>query len=370
MRTIKELVAGNVIFKSTIWDDVVTAIRNCIDPTEENAYTFNTVDNILAEDFGDYELNPELIDSDDGTTVTYDTYALARRVDTVIGQNKEYWLRFVQSIEAEFNPLWNVDGTEEITHVHAKQKVTDELGKVKLTDKYGTSVTSESLGDVRHKDAKAAVTVTQKDNLDDPGFGNDANKVTTTHGARSEGHNVADSSVGVSSPGKETTRSTGTTVTEHDETTMDSLTYKAKSRDTVAQTGANAGSESVSAYADKYGEYSDTVANGPTKSTTDTNQHTDELTITHRRHDSDTDPEANTYTRQNYDDVHETDAHTNTKTSDAYTDTDTIRKFGNIGVTKTTELLEDNIAFGKKLRLATIIANEISKKLALACIWY
>lgn len=368
MRTIKELASANVIFKSTVWDDVVTTIRNCIDPTEENAYTFNTVDSILAEDFGDYELNPELIDSDDGTTVTYDTYALARRIDTVIGQNKEYWLRFVESIEAEFNPLYNVDANERIEHIRAKQKVTDELGKVKLTDKYGTAVTKESLGDVRQKDAKAAVTVTQKDNLDDSSFGQNANKVTTTHGARSEGHNVADSSIGVSAPGKKTTRSAGTTVTEHDETTMDSLTYKAKTRDTVEQ--SDAGSDTESAYADKYGEYTDTVANGPTKSTTDTNQHTDELTITHRRNDSDATPEDNTYTRQNYDDVHETDSRTNTKTSDAYTDVDTIHRYGNIGVTKSTELLEDNIEFGKKLRLATIIANEISKKLALACIWY
>lgn len=370
MRTIKELLASNVVFKSTIWDDVVTTIRNCIDPSDNNAYTFNTVDAILAEDFGDYELNPELVETDDGTTATYDTYALAKRIDTVIGQNKEYWLRFVQSIEAEFNPLWNVDANERIEHVKAKQKVTDELGKVKLTDKYGTSVTTESLGDVRQKDAKAAVTVTQKDNLDDSAFGSNANKVTTTHGARSEGHNVADSSVGVSTAGKETTHSAGTTVTEHDETTMDSLTYKAKTRDTVAQTGANAGSDSESAYADKYGEYTDTVANGPTKSTTDTNQHTDELTTTHRRNDSDANPEPNTYTRQNYDDIHTTDARTNTKTSDAYTDVDNIRRYGNIGVTKTTELLSDNIEFGRKLRLATIIANEISKKLALAAVWY
>lgn len=318
MRTIKDLANTTTIFHSTIWADVVEEIREVIDVEDNNVFVTNIVDDILVSDFGDYELHPELVTSENymDESAVYDTTALAKRVDTCIGQNKEYWLRFVQSIKAEFNPLYNVDAEEITTSEYGEQEVKNTIGERANHNTYGQK-------EIDYKHAQQTVDFTPAEK-----------QVETTDDAYNVSHAI------------------GARTTTHDETTMDDVAnYKHKDKDTVTVTANGSGYGDID-HIDQKKVTEVTKAINNTKDTTVAQTYTD------------------TDTHKTYTDNLTQDETTDTRHSDEYTDTVTVERHGNIGVTKSTELLTDNIEFGKILRLATIIANEISKKISLAAIWY
>lgn len=318
MRTIKDLANTTIIFHSSVWADVVEEIRDVIDEIDNDVYITNIVDDILVSDFGDYELHPELVTSEDYSddSAVYDTTALAKRVDTCIGQNKEYWLRFVESIKAEFDPLYNVDATEITTTEYGEHEVTNTIGERGNHNTYGKR-------EIDYMHAQQTVDFTPAEK-----------QVQTTDSAHDVSHAI------------------GARTTTHDETTMDDVAnYKHKDKDTTTVTPNASGYGDVDHY-DQHTVTETSKALNNTKDSTVASTYTD------------------TDTHKSYTDDLTSDEATDTRNSGEHTDTKTKRHYGNIGVTKATELLADNIEFGKILRLATIIANEISKKISLAAIWY
>lgn len=362
---LKDILKTNVIFKSTIFDDTVADIRDFLDPKENNSYLINSIDSYIGMEYGDWEVVPDLKDDDD----ELDTDELARRVDTVIACNKYYWQKLLESVLAEFNPLWNVDGTERHIHDYGQHVQTDSKAKVKTTDKYGTTTTTETIGDEKHIKNNAQVTTTNKNNIDDSSLGQNRNKVVSHYDDKVDGFNVANSELGITNSGKSVDHVKGRTETTHQETTMDNLTFRDKSKDIEEQTFNNKGSDTESAYANVSKEHEDYVLNGPTKDETTVSQHEDTETITHRRNASDAKPEANVTEVEGPEDTHETDAHTDTYTSQPHQDVETVIRQGNIGVTMTTQLLRDFQKFARESRLVPIISIEIAKALAFS-VWY
>lgn len=362
---LKDILKTNVIFKSTIFDDTVAEIRDFLDPKENNAYLINSIDSYMAMEYGDWEIVPDLKDDDD----ELDTDELARRVDTVIACNKYYWEKLLQSVLAEFNPLWNVDGTERHIHDYGQHVQTDSKAKVKTTDKFGKTTTTESIGDEKHVKNNAQVTTTNKNNIDDSSLGQNRNTVKTSHGERLEAFNTIDRELNIPT-GKTTKHRVGETTTTHKETTMDNTAaFSNKTQDIVSQGVGNDGEDYEDVYANRYKPFDDTVSTGPTKNESTVSQHEDTETITHRRNASDAKPEANVTEVEGPEDTHETDAHTDTFTSQPHQDVETIVRTGNIGVTMTTQLLRDFQKFARESRLVPIISIEIAKALAFS-VWY
>lgn len=362
---LKDILKTNVIFKSSIFTDTVEDIRDFLDPKENNSYLINSIDSYIGMEYGDWEVVPDLKDEDD----ELDTDELARRVDTVIACNKYYWEKLLESVLAEFNPLWNVDGTERHIHDYGQHVQTDAKARQVDTDRFGSTTTTERIGDEKHIKNNAQVTTTNKNNIDDSSLGQNRNKVTTGHGERLEAFNTIDSELNIPT-GKTTTHYTGETTTTHKETTMDNTaSFLNKSQDIVSQGSGNKGQDYEDVHANRYKAYDDTVTVGPTKNESTVSQHEDSETITHRRNASDADPEANVTTVTGPVDVHEHDAHTDTFTSQSHQDVETVIRQGNIGVTMTTELLRDFQKFARQSRLVPIIAIEIAKALAFS-VWY
>lgn len=362
---LKDILKTNVIFKSTIFDDTVADIRDFLDPKENNSYLINSIDSYIGMEYGDWEVVPDLKDEDD----ELDTDELARRVDTVIACNKYYWEKLLESVLAEFNPLWNVDGTETHTFDYGQHVQTDAKARQVDTDRFGSTTTREVIGDEKHIKNNAQVTTTNKNNIEDATLGQNRNKVTTSHGERLEAFNTLDSELNIPT-GKTTKHRVGETTTTHKETTMDNTAaFLNKSQDIVSQGQGSDGEDFENVYANRYKDYDDTITTGPTKNESTVSQHEDTETITHRKNASDTEPEANVTTVTGPVDVHEHDAHTDTHTSQQHRDTETIVKQGNIGVTMTTELLRDFQKFARQSRLVPIISIEIAKALAFS-VWY
>ena len=364
---LKDILKTNVIFKSELFSDTVDDLREFLDPYDDQTqtYLFNSIDAYINMEYGDWEVVPDLKDEDD----ELDTDELAKRVDTVIACNKYYWEKLLESVLAEFNPLWNVDGTERIVHDYGQHVQTDAKARQVDTDRFGSTTTTERIGDEKHIKNNAQVTTTNKNNIDDSSLGSNRNKVTTSHGERLEAFNTIDSELNIPT-GKTTTHYTGETTTTHKETTMDNTaSFLNKSQDIVSQGSGNKGQDYEDVHANRYKAYDDTVAVGPTKNESTVSQHEDSETITHRRNASDADPEANVTTVTGPVDVHERDAHTDTFTSQSHQDVETITRTGNIGVTMSTQLLRDFQKFARESRLVPIISIEIAKALAFS-VWY
>lgn len=297
--TLRDILKITYIFDSVIWADAIETIRDHLDPHDEGShiYTFNSVDAYILTEFADWEVVPDLID--DGEL---DESELRRRVDSIIGVNKDYWLRMVESLEAEFNPLYNVDANETTTSSYGIHETTNAIGQRQRTDTNAPTQETTQYG--------AAETETE--------FGSQQ----YTSGARSD------------------STTDGAQEITHKRTTMDdTATFKNESRDEHAA-----------------------VSNSSTKGAQidSTTAHTDKVTAkTH------TDTVSTIQTINTAVDA----AATDTVTSKAHSDTVTVRRYGNIGVTMSTQLLSDFQRFARESKLVPIIAVEISRALTFS-IWY
>lgn len=113
---------------------------------------------------------------------------------------------------------------------------------------------------------------------------------------------------------------------------------------------------------DKRGKHDDEVQHG---------QHTDDTTNSQTTMDdtSTFKPKAKTSTSTpQYSDTYKYPEYTNTETSQAHSDTVTIRRYGNIGVTKSTELLADYWEFVQR-SVTPVIARTLARELCVALWW-
>ncbi len=282
--TLEELSERSNIFYSNVWTDFVSEIRAYIDGTDtEDPYRINTINEYIKEEYGALEVLPKYYTINNNDYVVNETY-VRQTVDALIGANKPYWERLLQSLLAEFDPLYNVDATETTTTVYGEHETTDAKGARTHTDTLGPTEETTEYG-----------------------------QQSATSGARSD------------------SSTDGAQEITHKETTMDdTASFRNKTQDSHA-----AVSNSYSK-----GQQIDTVQ-----------QHTDTVSTTQVQNTA-------------------TDTAVNDKiTSGEHTDTETVRRYGNIGVTMSTQLLRDFQKFAKESDLVHIIADTLSRALTFS-IWY
>ena len=331
--TLHDVLKNRAVFNSAIWSDIVDYVRDYIDPVDEHEqYTINSVDRYMDVEFGTWELLPVLHNED-----IADVTEIQNHVDAVIAANRDYWTRFIDTLRAEFNPLYNVDATEittseygehEIENAHGAKSMSDNIGAVTRTLQHGAQTDTTAYGE---HETTTELGKRQTDTV----YG----KQAVTAGQRQDTH------------------AHGAQTDTHSSTTMDDLTFKAKTQDTHAQ---YSDTDTIGSQETTTDEHTDTFTQAAATDTETSGAHTDKVT---RATYTDTDGTAartNTHTEQ---------AVTDTETSGEHTDTVTLRRYGNIGVTKSTELLEDFREFARHSRIVPIIAVEIAKALTFS-VWY
>lgn len=283
--TLSELLEQHSIFHSLVWYDVITELRDFIDydPQGDSPIPINTVDQYIKAEYGDCEVLPMYYTIVDGEEAVKEQ-EVTSHIDAVIGANIPYWTRLLQSLLAEFDPLYNVDAHETTTTVYGEHETTD---------------------------AKAARTHT--DTLA-------PTEETRNYGAQS-----------ITSGARDDSSTDGAQEITQKETTMDdTTTFRNKSQETHASVQNSF----------KKGSQTDTTL-----------AHTDRVsTIQVQNTANDA-------------------AATDTLTSKTHTDIVTVRRYGNIGVTMSTQLLRDFQLFARESRLVNIIAETLARSLALL-IWY
>lgn len=279
---LSDLIQQHSIFNSVIWDDFVQSIRAYVDPQETAA--FNTVDEYILAEYGDTEVLPMYYRYDNDDTEVVDDAAVTRHIDAVIGANIPYWSRLLQSLLAEFDPLYNVDATETTTTVHGEHETTDAKGARTHTDTLGPTEETTEYG-----------------------------QQSATSGARSD------------------SSTDGAQEITHKETTMDdTATFRNKTQDSHAAVN---NSFSKGAQTDTVQQHTDTVSTVQVQNTATDTAVTDKVT------------------------------------SGEHTDTETVRRYGNIGVTMSTQLLRDFQKFARESDLVHIIADTLSRSLTYS-IWF
>lgn len=228
------------LFQSTTFAHIVKAIRDIIDPAgvNEGTYAYNSIDNYIHHEFGDWELTSRMLRyGSDGSVIGFDVTAIQSAIDMLLSEHAYAWIKLAEVYQMKFEPLYNVDAHESITH------------------EYGQHITDRKQG--KHDDE-------------------------VQHGQHTDTNTIS-------------------------QTTMDdTATFKPKQK----TEGSNP-------------QYSDT------------------------------------YKYPEY---------TNTETSQLHTDTDTIHRYGNIGVTKSTELLEDYWDFVQR-SVTPIIGRAIANELCYTVWW-
>lgn len=282
--TLEELSERSNIFYSNVWADFVEEIRAYIDGTETaDPYRINTINEYIKEEYGALEVLPKYYVINNNDYIVNENY-VRNTVDAIIGANKPYWERLLQSLLAEFDPLYNVDATETTTTVYGEHETTDAKGARTHTDTLGPTEETTEYG-----------------------------QQSATSGARSD------------------SSTDGAQEITHKETTMDdTAAFRNKTQDSHAAVN-NSFSK---------GSQTDTVQ-----------QHTDTVSTTQVQNTA-------------------TDNAVNDKiTSGEHTDSETVRRYGNIGVTMSTQLLRDFQKFAKESDLVHIIADTLSRSLTFS-IWY
>ena len=278
---LSDLITQHSIFNSTIWGDFVQSIRAYVDPPETTA--FNTIDEYILAEYGDAEVLP-MYYRYDGDDVVVDDTAITRHIDAVIGANIPYWSRLLESLLAEFDPLYNVDANETTTTVYGEHETTDAKGARTHTDTLAPTQETRQYG------AQSLTSGARQD--------------SSTDGAQE--------------------------ITQKETTMDDTAAFRNKSQESHA---AVQNSFSKGSQTDTTEAHTDTVSTTQVQNTASDSAASDKIT------------------------------------SGEHTDTVTVRRYGNIGVTMSTQLLRDFQKFAKESDFVHIIADTLSRALTFS-IWY
>lgn len=245
------------------------------------SYTANITMGMIKRYFGNRRVRDDLVELliDNPTGLLME---LTTEKGDVLQMQKYRWAALFDIQEMYYNPLYNVDAHETITHDYAQDKSTVVVGAQTNSTQHGQQQNTTVYG----QDQQA----TQ--------YGQETN--TLQHGGAT-----------------------------------DSVQYGA--HETVESHKTNPFNDTANLYAT--GEdttdskvHTDTTTRGTYTDTETRNTRTD--TLTRQAH-------TDTNTLATYTDTDTIGTHTDTNTRDARMDKDTIRRFGNIGVTKSSELLVD-----------------------------
>lgn len=226
---------------------------------------------------------------------------LRQKVASIIDKNQGKYLKWIELQGYTYNPLWNVDGVE-TTVTEYGQHVTDtDFGQKQLTDNFAQQQNTSNFAQRQDTDNFA-----QQQNTDS--FAQ--NKLTDQYGNHTD-------------------------VTNHYETTMDDTsTTRLKTKD-----------ESVNA------QKTDTHTTDAKTDTHTLGAHNDTHTIGAHN---------DTFTLGAHNDTHTHAASKDTVTSKQHTDTVTYERHGNIGVTKTQELIESERA-NLRFNIIQELLNDINE---------
>lgn len=320
----------------------------------ETARQFTETDILTAHiynNYSRYEFLPKisLLFSFDNFT-TNDLHILRDIIDNTVANvlytNAERYEKLFKANTLEFNPLWNVDGTETTTR-------TLERDGTETTRRTGTTAGAKTGTETTVTDASDVLERTGTDTNRKSGTENTTKTGTTTD----------------AKTGTETIKYTGTdrnvkTGQETKETATDKTAFNSSTMtptDTVTETT-------------QYDNLTDTE----TKDLTDTTTHNTTDTVTHNTTDATTYNITDTETLDTQDartiENNETITHNTTdtvthNTTDALTldTTDTERiehvRQGNIGVTTTTKLLTEYVDFANYFNFIDTICKDIVKEL-------
>ena len=233
------------------------------------------------------------------------------------------WARLYYALSLSYNPLYNVDGTtrrtvsqRERTDAYGAQSGSATIGAISASDVHGARSATDAYGATQTTDAYGATQLTDA-------YG--ATQKTDEYGATSEtlgSHTDTGTTYSVSFDNS-TEKETGKTVNE-----MGSQTNTANLHTDTHSDIAHSDTHSGLAHSDTHSD----IAHSDTHS---------ELGYT------------DSHTEQARSDSHSENAYTDRHTDAQYTETE--ERFGNIGVTKSTELMESEWEFRKKSFFETII---------------
>lgn len=223
------------------------------------------------------DLVEQLIDDPSGVLSLLNTY----KAD-VLDMQKYRWAALFDIQEMYYNPLYNVDAHESITRAYGQDKTTNVSGQQTNSTQHGQQQNTLSYGADSQTTSYGAETNTLQHGgaTDSVQYGNHETDVTHKTNPYNDTANLYNT-------GKDTTE---------DKTHTDTTTR---------------------------GTYTDTETRGAKSDTLSRLAHTD------------------TQTAATYTDTDTIGTRTDSSTRDARSDTDTIRRYGNIGVTKSSELLVD-----------------------------
>ena len=358
MRTLKEIAQKTTIFDSFLWKPIVDQIRDKIDQKAEGAYITNIIDEYIINELGSWEAYPSLITTDDGDDFTVDVTALRRHVDTVIGTSSVYWQRLLESIELttvskDYSPLWNVDEHTTENTTYGEHETENSKGAVTVTDTFGTKKETNKIAKITKEDGLS------KDKVTDYKYAQD--QTTYTTGNKKTIDNAADNDLGIEA-GQTVKHKDGQKTVTRAETTMDNVSaFKNKWQETTDMPDGNKQDvDTIGQKLTKEIKDNDTSTRNERTDTVTEHTYTNKETITQ-------DANGDIKTLDGYKDTHTTGEATDTVTSKQHKDEFERRRYGNIGVTMSGQLIEDWMSIMSKV--VPVIATDIAKQISLA-MWF
>lgn len=303
----------------------------------------------------------EYIDTWDGTNSDMHSISdsMQDELFRCIKINRYKWTKLYESTIAEFNPLYNVDATEETTRTLeqdgtvSNQKSGTETSKKSGTEtsaKSGTETsartgTEQTVTDEETADRKTGTETSAKTGSEQISY--DTEEKTDYDGSEATTHQKAETTTeSVTTTESSTffdTKKTQDVGAANDN--VDTLEYSTDRADTLSKTGTETTS---------FNNRQDQT----TYNTTDTITHDNEVTTTHNTQDQLTHNTTDQLTHNTTDQLtHNT---TDTESRDLL-DTEHIlhRRYGNIGITMSTQLLESFRSF-VNYRLIDVISHDIA----------
>ena len=320
----------------------------------------NIIDSIIYDKYKDRELLPKITDCfeppftnyEPVPNMSYDRQALENIIHgltyNVLSNNRKKYEKLFTALTAEFNPLWNVDGTT-IT-----ERVLERDG-TETTAKTGT-VTDARTG--TETSAKTGTETTDHTGTDDYNH-------TGTETTAKSGHDA------LAKTGNDTAAKTGTETT----VVSGSETKTINTEKAAFNTSTKQNTETVTdntVYNNKQDQTTYNTTDQTTYNSTDTTTYNSTDTVTKNLLDSRTARLEDETTYNTTDQItHNTTDQTTHNTSDLLTldttDTETITETrqGNIGVISTVKLLQEYIEFADQLDFFSIVAADIAENVSM-----
>ena len=240
---------------------------------------------------------------------------------SIVAVCKQNWDRLYLAFSEEYNPIWNVDGTDTITETHSgKDTNIDKIATKSTTDSYGEKVKDSEWGDTLE---------------------------TRDYGDSSETHNYGKSKETQSFGKQVTTENVGSKESENSVMAFDSASYK-KSNKTEDSPQTNKNSTDA---------YENSIANDAKIDTIEAKAKTDTVK---------TAAKTDMFTEHAYEDTHTADGYNDEHSTEyGHKIVTENKRGGNIGITMTSQLLTAEFQMREKYNFYGEIFKDLDKFLTI-----